>query len=252
MEDHLPNKLAGAKLSHPGASSISSLPLEIRAKPCRVPERSENPSRQGFSFLLSCSLSPASLSLSLLGVRHLLKAGAKPLEIPDEPIQFYVQISPCLLSRYGRCTNPFCCRSGSWKAISFRSGSTLFSILRSKAKTKQRLFTSPRRIRRCLSIYHRPDEAIGVCVGGNLVSGGGVVDCVLFDRRRRVSLALLHYSASLSSSLLGEESRRLFRWLDGAPRRWKTSISLSTAELDEAKDGSDQEDINVRPTDQDT
>ncbi|WZZ55178.1 hypothetical protein YC2023_055285 [Brassica napus] len=63
-------------------------------------------------------------------------AGAKPLEIPDEPIQFYVQISPCLLSRSGRCTNPFCCRSGSWKAISFRSGSTLFSILKSKAKVR--------------------------------------------------------------------------------------------------------------------
>ncbi|WZZ26297.1 LOW QUALITY PROTEIN: hypothetical protein YC2023_009698 [Brassica napus] len=110
-------------------------------------------------------------------------------------------------------------------------------------RTKQRLFTFLRRIRRCLSISHRPDEAIGVCVGGNLVSGGGVVDCVLFDRRRRVSLALLHHSASLSSSLLGEESRRLFRWLDGAPRRWKTSISLSTAELNEAKDldGSDEE-----------
>ncbi|WZZ64176.1 hypothetical protein YC2023_075546 [Brassica napus] len=73
---------------------------------------------------------------SYAGVRRLLKAGAKPLEIPDEPIQFYVQIFPCLLSRSGCCTNPFCCRSGSWKAISFRSGSTLFSILRSKAKVR--------------------------------------------------------------------------------------------------------------------
>ncbi|KAF3487077.1 hypothetical protein F2Q69_00052775 [Brassica cretica] len=71
-----------------------------------------------------------------LAVRRLLKAGAKPLEIPDEPIQFYVQISPCLLSRSGHCTYPFICRSGSLKGISFKSGSTLFSILRSKTKVK--------------------------------------------------------------------------------------------------------------------
>ncbi|WZZ41975.1 hypothetical protein YC2023_038234 [Brassica napus] len=86
-------------------------------------------------------------------------------------------------------------------------------------------------------------SSVGVSVGGNVVCVGGVVDCVLFDRRRGVSLALLQDSASLSSSLIGEESQSLFRWLDGSlswwldgsPRRWKTSISLSTAQLDEAK-----------------
>ncbi|KAF3598145.1 hypothetical protein DY000_02028093 [Brassica cretica] len=36
-------------------------------------------------------------------LRSKTKAGAKPLEIPDEPIQFYVQISPCLLSRSSHC-----------------------------------------------------------------------------------------------------------------------------------------------------
>ncbi|KAF3562092.1 hypothetical protein DY000_02015577 [Brassica cretica] len=71
-----------------------------------------------------------------------LDEAAKPLEIPDEPIQSYVQISPCLLSKSGHCTYIFICRSGSWKAISFRSGSTLFSILRSKAKVRTDVISS--------------------------------------------------------------------------------------------------------------
>ncbi|WZY94246.1 hypothetical protein YC2023_066575 [Brassica napus] len=56
--------------------------LEIRAKPCRVPKISENPSRQGFSFLFSL----ACVSLSVLGVCRLLKAGSKTSEISIKPI----------------------------------------------------------------------------------------------------------------------------------------------------------------------
>ncbi|KAG2302721.1 hypothetical protein Bca52824_031372 [Brassica carinata] len=48
---------------------------------------------------------------------------------------------------------------------------------------KPRLSTSPRRIRRCFSISQRSVAAVGVCLGGNLVSVGGRVNCVLFDRR---------------------------------------------------------------------
>ncbi|KAF2574454.1 hypothetical protein F2Q70_00003690 [Brassica cretica] len=48
-----------------------------------------------------------------------------------------------LLSRiFGGSTYIFICRSGSWKAISFRSGSTLFSILRSKAKVRTDVISS--------------------------------------------------------------------------------------------------------------
>ncbi|KAF3527997.1 hypothetical protein DY000_02042485 [Brassica cretica] len=79
---------------------------------------------------------------------------------------------------------------------------------------KPRLSTSPRRIRRCYSFFHRSVGAVGICVGGKLVSVGGLADRVLFDRRRRVSQALLHHTASHSSSLLGDESRRLPRWLN--------------------------------------
>ncbi|KAF3500982.1 hypothetical protein F2Q69_00040382 [Brassica cretica] len=117
--------------------------LEIRAKPCRVPERSKNPSRQGFSFLFSLLHSRLRLSLSLSPCYLPFAEGwSQALEIPDEPIQFYVQISPCLLSRYGHCTNLFCCRSGSWKAVSFRSASSLFSILISKAKVRTVVISS--------------------------------------------------------------------------------------------------------------
>ncbi|KAF2550076.1 hypothetical protein F2Q68_00034035 [Brassica cretica] len=42
-----------------------------------------------------------------------------------------------LLSRvFDGSTYPFICRSGSLKAVSFRSGYTLFSILRSKTKVR--------------------------------------------------------------------------------------------------------------------
>ncbi|KAF2575161.1 hypothetical protein F2Q70_00003300 [Brassica cretica] len=43
---------------------------------------------------------------------------------------------------FGGSTYTFICRSGSWKAISFRSGSTIFSILRSKAKVRTDVISS--------------------------------------------------------------------------------------------------------------
>ncbi|KAF3607582.1 hypothetical protein DY000_02050103 [Brassica cretica] len=93
------------------------------------------------------------------------------------------------------------------------------------ALTKPRLFTSPRRICWCFSFSHRSVGAVGICLGGKLVSVGGLADRVLFDRRRRVSLAFLttpHLFLHLSSATNCGVS------LGG-------SISLSTAELDEAK-----------------
>ncbi|KAF2611095.1 hypothetical protein F2Q70_00013792 [Brassica cretica] len=79
---------------------------------------------------------------------------------------------------------------------------------------KPRLSTSPRRIRRCFPFSHQPVGVVGICLCGKLVFFGGLADRVVFDRRRRVSLAFLHHTASLSSSLLGDESQRLPRWLN--------------------------------------
>ncbi|KAG5399438.1 hypothetical protein IGI04_021252 [Brassica rapa subsp. trilocularis] len=81
------------------------------------------------------------------------------------------------------------------------------------SSTKPRLSTSPRRFRRCFPFSHRSVGVVGICVGGKLVSVSGVADRVVFERRRRVSLAFLHHTASLSSSLLGD-SQRLPRWLN--------------------------------------
>ncbi|KAF3552703.1 hypothetical protein F2Q69_00011934 [Brassica cretica] len=127
--------MSAQRVSSRSRDSISSLPDEVLSKIlsllphrfCHILKSEQSLAefqrdlktlavKVSLFFSLVLSRLRLSLSLSLLGVRRLLKAGAKPLEIPDEPIQFYVQISPCLLSRSCRCTNPFCCRSGSWKA----------------------------------------------------------------------------------------------------------------------------------------
>lgn len=59
------------------------------------------------------------------------------------------------------------------------------------------------------------NDGFGVCVGGSRL-----------DRHLRVSLALLHLSVSDSASLLGEESRRLSRCLDGSPRRLSSTVAI--------------------------
>ncbi|WZZ85718.1 hypothetical protein YC2023_114297 [Brassica napus] len=59
------------------------------------------------------------------------------------------------------------------------------------------------------------NDRFGVCVRGSRV-----------DRHLRVSLALLHLSESDSASLLGEESRRLSRCLDGSPRRLSSTVEI--------------------------
>ncbi|CAN6924818.1 unnamed protein product, partial [Brassica oleracea] len=59
------------------------------------------------------------------------------------------------------------------------------------------------------------NDGFGVCVGGSRL-----------DRHLRVSLALLHLSESDSASLLGEESRRLSRCLDGSPRRLSSTVAI--------------------------
>ncbi|KAG5407898.1 hypothetical protein IGI04_014017, partial [Brassica rapa subsp. trilocularis] len=59
-------------------------------------------------------------------------------EVRNPSVIFFFSFLFLLLDHLSRVfdgsTYPFICRSGSWKAISFRSGSTLFYILRSKAK----------------------------------------------------------------------------------------------------------------------
>ncbi|KAL0680849.1 hypothetical protein Bca4012_047696 [Brassica carinata] len=59
------------------------------------------------------------------------------------------------------------------------------------------------------------NDGFGVCVGGSRL-----------DRHLRVSLALLHLSESDFASLLGEESRRLSRCLDGSPRRLSSTVAI--------------------------
>ncbi|KAF3522261.1 hypothetical protein F2Q69_00047683 [Brassica cretica] len=119
--------------------------FETRAKPCRFPERSENPSRQGFSFsclfrslladhslfffadvslsslvVVRCTLEPSHQRSSM----NRFKSGSKSLRV------FFLD----LITSDGNY--PFICRSGSWKALSFRSASSLFFIRRSKAKVE--------------------------------------------------------------------------------------------------------------------
>lgn len=96
----------------------------------------------------------------------------------------------------------------------------------------------------CWSISHRSVEAVGVCDGENLVSGGEGVDCGLFDRRRCISLALsttlplFHHLSSEKNHAFcfGGSTALLDGWkplslpprLKSPKRKVKQSISLST------------------------